>query len=423
MNSETSALTSPIPAQPVGLRLAMTARNALYLGLVLRIAVAFWNGFFPPSFGADGDASTFHRSAVEFANGGVLEEFRTRSLFNSFLGTFYKVTTPSLFLGSLLSCAVWAASAVVFLKIMRLLSLNRQSRFMAMLIYSLIPCSLLLTSVTLREPYQLFFFNLGMYACLKIIKERSMPHWLLLLVAIVGGGLLHGTFVAAGFVSVSLTLFLIMFPTGKRIPVLKIILILPVIGLILYYGVLSFSDLTNYKFDQGLSVAVETYQKGGLSALEDGRAFYKTSVEIDGAWGMIKFVPVSLFQYLFEPMPWRISSFVDIDLFFENLLRGWLIWRAWTGIRRGPLELRRPLLLVFWSYIAVETVWSVGTINWGTADRHHIPSLGALLAMGFAVPASRIRKRSGWRRVLSRMSRPRQAAAVAGGQVRTGDAT
>ena len=375
MNSETSALTSPIPAQPVGLRLAMTARNALYLGLVLRIAVAFWNGFFPPSFGADGDASTFHRSAVEFANGGVLEEFRTRSLFNSFLGTFYKVTTPSLFLGSLLSCAVWAASAVVFLKIMRLLSLNRQSRFMAMLIYSLIPCSLLLTSVTLREPYQLFFFNLGMYACLKIIKERSMPHWLLLLVAIVGGGLLH-----------------IMFPTGKRIPVLKIILILPVIGLILYYGVLSFSDLTNYKFDQGLSVAVETYQKGGLSALEDGRAFYKTSVEIDGAWGMIKFVPVSLFQYLFEPMPWRISSFVDIDLFFENLLRGWLIWRAWTGIRRGPLELRRPLLLVFWSYIAVETVWSVGTINWGTAD-------------------------------LSRMSRPRQAAAVAGGQVRTGDAT
>lgn len=30
-------------------------------------------------------------------------------------------------------------------------------------------------------------------------------------------------------------------------------------------------------------------------------------------------------------------------------------------------------------YLFLELIWSFGTVNWGTALRHHIPSIGLLI--------------------------------------------
>ena len=35
------------------------------------------------------------------------------------------------------------------------------------------------------------------------------------------------------------------------------------------------------------------------------------------------------------------------------------------------------------SYLALESIWSLGTINWGSSIRHHLPSYGILLIMSF----------------------------------------
>ena len=125
------------------------------------------------------------------------------------------------------------------------------------------------------------------------------------------------------------------------------------------------------------------------------RAGYRTDIEINGLGELIISIPSFLFQYLFEPMPWKIASIVDIVALLENMLRFWLIWNALKYLVGSYLNKpmfvaynyfghERCILLIFLSYLIVETIWSLGTSNWGTASRHHLPSLGLLLVMGFA---------------------------------------
>ncbi len=357
-------------------------RVALWMGFILRLFVAIWNGFWGPSFGADGDAWGFHDMAVGYSRNLVPDGLMlNQHIYTYILGIIYFLTTDSLFLGSFLSVVAWLASAFVLVRIMRLLSIDNSHQFKAMLIYALLPSSIFLTSVTLRESYQLFFVNLAIYSALKIYLNKSATHWLYLFCAAIGMGALHGALFAFGLFIVIATLVLLSLPGRKGFSLVKLAFTVPLVALIVFYGLSLFTSVA-YDLDDGLDVVVETRQQGSLGT--DARAHYKDSAEVSGVAGFLAFIPIALFQYLFEPMPWRISAALDIGLMFENILRAWLIWKAWTGLRNMPVQGRRPVLFVFLSYLILETIWSLGTINWGTASRHHIPSMGLLVIAAFA---------------------------------------
>src|SRR6266550_47367 len=168
------------------------ARKVMWLGFGLRLLVAFWNGFFGPSLGAESDALHFHQVAIDFGRTLTARPFEISWVYAYALGIIYRFTVPSIFLGSVLSCIAWLLSAEVLLKTMRLLSFRRQQRFAAMSVFALMPSSILWTSVTLREPYQLLMVNVAMYAALKIHLSKSLRHWIWLLLAVGIGGVLHG---------------------------------------------------------------------------------------------------------------------------------------------------------------------------------------------------------------------------------------
>jgi hypothetical protein len=124
------------------------------------------------------------------------------------------------------------------------------------------------------------------------------------------------------------------------------------------------------------------------------RAGYRTDIEINGLGELIVSIPSFLFQYLFEPMPWKIGSIVDLVALLENMLRFWLIWNALKYlvgsylnkpmfVARNYFVNERFIFFIFLSYLLIESLWSLGTSNWGTASRHHVPSLGLLLVVGF----------------------------------------
>ena len=117
----------------------------------------------------------------------------------------------------------------------------------------------------------------------------------------------------------------------------------------------------------------------------EARAQYQFSVQdIDGMLDFLIFLPISLFQYLFEPMPWKISSLVDIILLIENLIRGILIFFALKALFSKSTPMRRVLFILIILYFFMELIWSLGTTNWGTASRHHVPIFGVLLIIGIA---------------------------------------
>ena len=369
----------------------------LWLGFFLRLVIAFFNGFVGPTYGSSDDALGFHLNAVGYSQNLVFDGFVLTYIYSYILGIFYFITTDSLFLGSALSALGWLASAFILLRIMRILSFKMSNQWRVMLIYALIPTSLMYTSVTLREPFQLLFINLAFYAALKIYFHRSNAHWLVLFLAVVGMGAMHGALLAFGIFIIVGTLFLLTSRNRKGVSFTKVVLVTPVVILCLFYGFELFTSLTSYgdRLDDGLSVAVQVYQEGTLSDGYDSRANYRTEVAINGLGGFILSLPSFLFQYLFEPMPWNISSIVDVVVLLENMLRFWLIWNVLKYlvgsysnkpmfVAHNYFGYERCILFIFLSYLLIESLWSLGTSNWGTASRHHVPSLGLLLVASFA---------------------------------------
>ena len=369
----------------------------LWLGFFLRLVNAFYNGFIGPTFGSSDDSLGFHIIATEYSQNLVFDVFAIGQIYTYFLAIIYSITTDSLFLGSALSALGWLASAFILLRIMRILSFNMFYQSRVMLIYALIPTSLMYTSVTLREPFQLLFINLALYAALKIYFHRSSAHWLLLFLAVVGMGAMHGALLAFGVFIIAGTLFLLTSRNRKGVSFTKVALVTPIVILCLFYGFELFMSLTSYgeRLDDGLGAAVQVYQEGTLSDAYDARANYRSEVTINnGFGGLILSLPYFLFQYLFEPMPWNISSIVDVVSLLENILRFWLIWNALKYlvgtylnkpmfVAHNAFGNRRFYLFIFLSYLLIESLWSLGTSNWGTASRHHVPSIGLLLIVGF----------------------------------------
>lgn len=360
----------------------------LVLGFVLRLMIAIWNGYFGPSFGAELDALAFHQAAIEVANNPTFFEFQIGWIYSYILGLLYYVTTDSLFFGGLLSCVTWTLSAILLAKSLDILTEKRDLQVKALLIYALLPSSILFTSVTLREPYQMFFVNLMVYAALKIYLHKSIHHWFTLVAAIIGAGVLHGALMAFGIIFVVTLLFMIAVRENKVISFPTVVFLASIAVLVLGFGFSFFIDFA-FNLEDGLISGIERFQQGGLSL--DARTFYKSEVSITGFWDLLIFIPVSLLQYLFEPFPWHITSAGDVGAMLENMLRGWLIWKALQALKVAPLLQRNVLLLMFFSYLTLEAIWSIGTISWGTSVRHHLPAFGLLLMAAYSVGISNIK--------------------------------
>ena len=351
-------------------------------GFAIRFFVAVWNGFFGPSFGADGgDALSFHIGAVYYSGNLSFDEFKIGSFYSYVLGIFYFLVNDSLFFGSLLSCIAWLFSAVLLHRSMKLITMELSSQRLAMLFYVLFPSSIFFTSVTLREPYQLLFVNMAVYAALKVYIQKSFVHWSMLLVAVVGMGVLHGALLLFGPLFLIGLTMMIMLRRRSGFSFVKLAVITPILAISVFYGWPLFSAVS-YNLEDGFASSVESFQYGALSTAARGN--YRDDVSISGMLDLLLFLPLSLFQYFFEPMPWRRLAVVDLPLLMENVIRAWLIWKAVTGLRVMPLHNRRAVLFVFIAFLVIEVIWSVGTINWGTAARHHIPSFGLLLISAFA---------------------------------------
>ena len=380
----------------------------LSVGLFFRVCISLWNGFWGPSFGADADASSFHQAAINlFSYPGPINElaelktsypdyFRLHPdyahgfhLLNHFysylLATVYSITTGSLFIGSLFSAFIWTTSAMILIHIMRLLEVDQSNQFKAMVIYSLLPSSIIITSATLREPFQLIMVNLAVYSAIKIYLDKSIKHGFLLLAAIMIMKKFHISLYILGLFILFALFILLIFHRYQRASLLKTLLILSLLASIVlfaisWYGVPKI--YSGYALKKGLPAAIEGYLLGGISY--EARTQYIHDLNLNGMIDLLLFFPKNFFQYLFEPMPWRVSTISDVIALLENLLRVGLIWKILTGLRHLPTHKQRLALFTFLSYLALEGIWSIGTVSWGTAIRHHIPGMGLLIATAFA---------------------------------------
>lgn len=320
-----------------------TIQNAIALGFLLRLGIAFWNGFLGPSFGAEIDAVGFHLGGVSYASGFALTDFEISHAYIYALGAIYQWLSPSLFLGSLMSCIAWLGAAILLAQMTRMLKLGLMQRFEVMLIFALLPSSIFLTSVTLREAYQLLAVNLVAFSVLKIYITKSAWYWLWLVMGVALMGVSHGGLLTAGLI-ILVGIFLLIF-LKKQGPyfLLKLSLIIVLLILVTYIGSSQFLEVV-FNTNSGLASTLQARQDNWQ---QSARAAYSIGIRLNSDADLLLFIPAALFHYLFQPMPWRASTTLDWLLILENLLRAYLIYRVMAGIFLSPFKGKIYVGLIF----------------------------------------------------------------------------
>jgi len=363
----------------------------IWLGFYFRLLASLWSVDFGLHLVFTGDVARFHNMAVTLNDNGDI--LLGRSVlgygYPYFLSFLYKISMESIFIGAIVSSLAWLLSGFVLIRTLNFFFLTRANFFIVIALFTFLPSSVLNTGVPMRESYLLLFTNLTIYSLLKIYLHKDVRYWLLMSLCICILAIFHPAYLPFGMAVLVLATFSYAL-RNKRIVNLRNVFIFSPFFLIFLFFIFntSFSLFSQYAYDldiDGISGAVSTFRSGSVLTSPGSRAQYQSSVqEIDGVLGLITFLPVSLFQYLFEPMPWKISSLVDIILLIENLIRGILIFFALKALFSKSTPMRRVLFILIILYFFMELIWSLGTTNWGTASRHHVPIFGVLLIIGIA---------------------------------------
>ena len=368
----------------------------LWFGFFLRLGLAWIllsSGFY---LTFTGDVVTFHGMAREIiglgesVNPDMSQEITIDDSYFFFIGLIYLLTTDSMYVTSIFSCLAWFFSGYFLIKIMNLLEVSKKKQIILLFIYIFLPSSLLNTGLPLRESYEMLVVNMSIYSSLMWYFERSAKYLFILLLGMLLMTLLHMAMFAFGAIIFISTLFLISISEDKN----RVFILFPISGLAisLIYGSTYFYQFFDYYGGQGVSGAggqladaVRVFQAGAIIDSMGSRAQYvELSLERDGLSGLLYFLPVAFFQYLFEPMPWRSLNLVDYVLVLENIMRAIFIFYGIKGLFVLPSLFKKIIFFLLVCYLSAEMIWAVGTTNWGTASRHHLPALGILLLLGLA---------------------------------------
>jgi hypothetical protein len=353
-------------------------KTIIFLGFLIRVLYAVNVGLKGPELGLELDAQGFYLRMVVIARSGVFEPLRIgeTAMLNS-IGTLMTVFGQSVFFACLCSAIAWWCAGLIFVAALRLIEGTDKSRMILCLLFAFWPTAIPYTATPLREAWQLLFANMFIYSLISRIYINNFRIWFIMIVGALGSGFLHGSLTI--FVVGSISIYFILNPMiGKnKIPVGRLIVTFFSVFIFLYFG---YSNISNFNYDVsgGVINSIQTYQDNVLSAY--ARTAYKANSYTTSGISATLSLPWGFLQYLFEPFPQKIGSIADVVLGIENSIRFFMITGVLYAFRKyNDRDARIKIAIVFGCYLIQEGVWSVGTVNWGTASRHHVPALGLLL--------------------------------------------
>jgi hypothetical protein len=367
---------------------------ALCIVLAMHHVIALTNTYLFVIHGADVDAVSFQRLAVEWAANGKLSVTVGAEFYQQLLGIFYRIFNSSHLFGEELSIIAFLFSCLVLIKLINLINLKKYQVGL-LLIFGLLPTTLVLCSVTLRESYQILFFMLAVYWGLRFHLEPIKGAMIFCVSSALIMGLFHKALIL--YMLFLLPVLFLWFPKQvssspdsrwrfprKRFIIVSAMLIL-IIG-ILIIGVLleiqGLEVLASIFSGKGLKSAVDYRTRLMFEMAPDARANYGIMLDTSSLGSLIKTTSLAYIYYLFAPFPWQVTNWFDVYAFVESLLRFVLIAFSIISLYRaeGMKRCIWGLLLVI--YFSMTFLWAMGTVNYGTSIRHHLLANWIIVLLG-----------------------------------------
>ena len=359
----------------------------IIFALFFRLLIILISDYNQNVFFIGDDAWGMHIAGLDVSTWDKIDFFDQNKIpYISFIAVIYKYIYPSYLLSALCSLIVWLLSLYVLIKILNLLKINKNIIFAALIIYCFLPTSIIYTSSTIREPYQLLVTNLFLLCLVNIYLSNNYFKILYNFSTIIFLSfifyMLHRIGPIFGIINLLIALFIIFSKFKfKKVYFLNIFLF---VSLLIFFTINFISYFTyNFSFEQfqkGYIKAIQIYQNGLFLSSPNSRATYFQLHNFENYFDIIKFILIAFLKYNLEPIlsPQKINT-KDIVLIFENLVRSSIyivIFVFSFNINNLKNNIYVAILLVL---LFTEMVWSLGTNNWGTASRHHIPSAGIIL--------------------------------------------
>jgi len=355
--------------------------HAIWFCMVFHHVVAFLDTYVCNVIGADKDADSVHSIGVKLA---ALPEpdwiyGSGQIIYTQFLAFFYRAFGTSLFIGEELSVLAFVLTCVVLVKLVGLLDLRR-FRVGIILLFGLLPSAVIFRSVTLRESWQALFFLLSVYWAVRLRKRPGILIISFMLMSAFCMGLLHH-----GLAKYSV--YLIVFSLYCCIFSRKMIVHWPRSVRFLFAGLLIACVIISSQ-KMGLFMSLGEAVEGGagirrtLLSYTDVRTNFSFVLDMSSGLGIVTTVPMIFVEYMFAPFPWQVENVKDIYALLESMLRFVLLFFAVSSWRRSSGEVRSCYGFLLIVVLGVEFVWALGTANWGTAIRHHVPGYSVIVLLG-----------------------------------------
>lgn len=354
------------------------ASAIIALGLLIRLMLAGYTAYLGPDLGLIGDVRNFYDEMIFVAHTGSFAawEIGPAPVIN-FIGTIMGLFGDSVLVACVTACIAWGFAGILLTATAGELGADSRQLSLLASLYAFWPSSIPLTAIPLREPFQMLFISFATYGVTVAMLRGRLIGWLMGASGALLAGTLHGALAAFAIIFGAITLTMSAMIGGKSLPIGRLIISAIVALPLIYFGY-NLLLSTTYDFSSGAIDAIQNYQTGGLS--EVSRAEYKSRIDVGTGFSQIIFIIYGFFQYLLEPLPQRISQVRDLFLAFENFARLIILLISLFSLRK---KMPRDNVIIFGTliscYISMELIWSVGTTNWGTAARHHLPALGFLL--------------------------------------------
>lgn len=348
---------------------------ACWVTIAAHSAAAFINAFITPLTAGWGDLYVFHEIGI-----GHMNKWQP---YGYFLRAMYGVFGASFWFGEELSVLCFAVSLIVFVEIQARIGLEKHA-LKSVLVYGLLPGPLAHCSVTMRESYQSLGFLTSMWALICIRQDGITFRALAILLSALGTMVfMHQSLAVYALVIVTCGLPWAMGGAQRlggfaaALLILGLPLMLPAMS-----SMLKDDSATLRAANDGRLLEYVTSYRDNVN---DARSDYGVEIDTESVAGFAVTISMVVAMYFVAPLPWQISSTIDYYAFFEVILRLALLLGFLSSYRRASKEEKSCLLMLFFFTMLLEFMWAMGTTNWGTALRHHVPAYGGFVILGGAM--------------------------------------
>lgn len=377
-------VTFAIPLLSEQIRKNQTLMLACWFAIFLHQAAAITNCYLFTLPGCDNDAFAMQAAAV---NPGTRPNLDLLPYVIA-LRYIYDSVGVSQFLGSQLSIVSFATCLLMFVDLCLLIE-TRVKPALLVLLFTCWPITIINTSVTLRESYQVLAVLCIGWSLMALRGKQAQPKAYPILVA----GIVMVFNLHRGLVFYSLAMAGVAYMQLARNTMAILLSAALVLG-VMAGGFLAndpkqsaFSRLSG-GFDVGTAV---TYRDN----ITGGRASYNVVIDTKSVPGFFLSVSLCFILYMFAPLPWMASGLPDLYALLESVFRMFLVGGMIANVRESQGDRRSKLMLMVILFLSLEFLWSLGTSNWGQAIRHRAVGYAFLVILGGDWWLARLSRRMG----------------------------